>query len=497
MSVRSCVLIVILFCFLVIGELHAAPTSYVSNGSSTDWATSTAWTPNGVPDIDQFPNDDVTINHDMTYTGSLTARSSSGARDLITVNTGATLTVTGGLTVNSGDVEVNSGGTIAVTGTLTMANAGVVINNSGGTITANAVNYSSGSNSITNSGTMTIATTWTQGSDGSFTSTGTFSAGGNFSVSNGGDVDFEGTNTIGGTLDANGAGTDFDLNDGFLEVTGDVTFDGDGNITIAGDMDALADVDITGSGGASISLTGTLDVTAGTLTITNNGFVDGTGVVGWGTLSANPSCSDAVITCSGTATSLDNNTGGGCAGTYGDPPGTPLDLNSCLVGSLPIELLSFSVRNYGDYDEVYWTTGMELNNDYFELLGSTNGIDWYVVNVVQGAGNSSDVLQYRQKVQLGFKYFKLRQTDYDGTAVESKIIRIAKELIIKPTVFNYSNGVIIEGGVNEVLEVYDLQGRIVEKRMINHNYEVINSSLLKSGVHLMRVGNYCYRIVVK
>lgn len=515
-------------------------TSYVTNGSSTDWGTATAWTPNGVPDIDNWPYDDVTINHDITWSGSnLNAQSNVSTKDMITVNSGATFTVSGGynLTLSTGDIEVNAGGAVVVTGTLNMSSNGELNIDATGSLTANVVASTGNPSAISNSGDISVTTTWTQGANasvtssgsidiggtltlsdatGSFNNTGPITIGGNLSVTgsafsstdtmtltgnatlvSGANVDLNGYNTIGGTLSASGSGTDFDLNGGSLDVTGNVTFDGDGNTTIAGDMDAGADVSITGSGGASISLSGTMDVTSGTLTVDNNGFINGTGTIGWGTLSANPNCSDAIITCSGTATSVDNKTDGGCGGTYSDPAGSPLDLNTCAVGSLPIELLSFIVVPNGDQIEVFWVTGMELNNDYFEILGSKNGIDWEVLKVIPGAGNSNIEIKYQETVQSGLNFFKLRQTDYDGTYADSKIIAISKQTTNTPLVYNTPEFIIIQGAKDYSCDVFDIKGSLIHRSELNDDFILIDSKQLAKGIYFVRLNHEGYKILVK
>lgn len=446
---------------------------FTTNGGSSDFTNDAAWTGGTAPNMTFWDgSNDADVSHDLTYTGSITI--SSG--NVLTIKSGATLTITG---------------------TLNMGNIGGVVIEAGGTIIANAVFYQSNANSFTNAGTLNITTTFTNGTSGIFSSTGTLTTGGNFTISSGADVDLSGTNTIGGALSATGSGTDFDFNGGTLDVTSNVTFSGDGNITVAGDMDVGGDMDVTGSGGASISLAGTLDVTSGTLTVDNNGFINGTGVLGWGTLSANPSCSGAIITCSGTATSVDNNVGGGCGGSYGDPAGTPLDLNTCAVGTLPIELLSFTVIKSKDADILHWVTGMELNNNYFEILGSENGIDWSILIVIPGAGNSNQILNYTERITSLHKYYKLRQTDFDGTSEDSKIIRVNRNVKNTPFISSNDNLVTVTYGAGLEIQIFDVGGSVVKNGTINDDFFTVNNSELRAGVYIVRVGTTNTKIFVK
>ncbi len=427
---------------------------YTTNGGNSDFNNTAAWTGGSVPDLTFWDGShDADVSHTVTRSTALS--------------------------ITSGNVlTIKSGGNLTLSSTLSLSNNGTIIVESGGTLTVN------GAITVGSSSTFTI------------NSGGTFTNNNNFSLVAGADVDLDGTNTITGTLNSTGA-CDFDLNGGSLDITGKVTFNSDGNITIGGDMDCGGDFDVTGSGGATISLSGTLDVTSGTLTVDNNGTINGTGVVGWGTLSANPSCSGAIITCDGTATSVDNNTGGGCGGSYADPAGTPLNLNTCGIGTLPIELLSFDAFPRGDVVDIFWATGMELNNDYFEIMGSSNGIDWEVLAIVGGAGNSNEVINYKETVSGGFNFYKLRQNDYDGAFEDSEILRMKTNTNIQPTITNSPEYIFIKGAANSQLEIYDISGRIIERSFIEENLKVINSTSFKGGVYIIRVNQYNHKISIK
>lgn len=430
---------------------------FTTNGASTDYTSTTAWTGGAVPDMTFWDGShDVEVSHILNRTvGTFTITSNN----VLTIKSGGDFTINGDLSIgNNGSVIIESGGVLTVTGNVTMGFSSSYTSNAGGTFTTN----------------------------------------GNFTMVGGSDADMNGTNTIAGTLDVSGSGADFDLNGGTLDVTTDANFTGDGNVTVAGDLNVGGDMDVTGSGGASVSLLGTIDVTSGTLTIDNDGVIDGTGTIGWSSLSANPSCSDAIITCDGTGTSLDNNSGGGCGGSYAAPPGSPLSLNTCAIGTLPIELLNFTIVEQGQVNEVYWTTGLELNNEYFEILGSTNGIDWEVLNTTQGAGTSYQLTRYHQIVAIGMTYFKLRQTDYDGTSKDSKIISLDNKTSRKPLeITNNADVIFVKNAKGVNLNIFDLSGRSVFNYSITNNFEVINTATLKSGIYIVTAGQFSSKISVK
>src|SRR5262249_54819592 len=45
-----------------------------------------------------------------------------------------------------------------------------------------------------------------------------------------------------------------------------------------------------------------------------------------------------------------------------------------IAGSLPVELVSFYGENFGDENHLQWSTASELNNDFFTVERSSDGI---------------------------------------------------------------------------------------------------------------------------
>lgn len=95
--------------------------------------------------------------------------------------------------------------------------------------------------------------------------------------------------------------------------------------------------------------------------------------------------------------------------------------------ALPIELLSFDATGVnGNYIKVEWETATEVNNDGFELLRSTDGINFKKITWVKGAGNTTNKQAYsfNDKSVTGgvMYYYKLKQIDFDGKFEEFEIV---------------------------------------------------------------------------
>jgi hypothetical protein len=93
---------------------------------------------------------------------------------------------------------------------------------------------------------------------------------------------------------------------------------------------------------------------------------------------------------------------------------------------LPITLGTFSgiiAAGTENTIQLEWTTQSEKDNDYFTLWRSYDGQTWEDITQLSGAGNSNEVLSYQymdrniipQLIENNSVYYKLSQTDYDGT----------------------------------------------------------------------------------
>ncbi|MBI2268991.1 MAG: T9SS type A sorting domain-containing protein [Bacteroidetes bacterium] len=92
---------------------------------------------------------------------------------------------------------------------------------------------------------------------------------------------------------------------------------------------------------------------------------------------------------------------------------------------LPIELLHFNVTcKGGDELSFTWSTASETNNSYFTLEGRDDAKGWINMGQVAGAGNSTSLIKYNKTVKNKYacKYFRLKQTDFDGKYEYSTIV---------------------------------------------------------------------------
>lgn len=117
---------------------------------------------------------------------------------------------------------------------------------------------------------------------------------------------------------------------------------------------------------------------------------------------------------------------------------------------LPIELISFTGKCDNSKVILKWSSATEINNDYFTLESSEDAINWESIGSLPGAGNSLVIRHYSLAIAQPYEtlaYYRLKQTDFNGTVEYSDIIAIDKcqndlpenNLVIYP---NPSTGVI-------------------------------------------------------
>jgi|GEM_PF-2560390 len=117
--------------------------------------------------------------------------------------------------------------------------------------------------------------------------------------------------------------------------------------------------------------------------------------------------------------------------------------NTTLVAA-PIELKRFSGTQKNSQIQLDWITASEYDNDYFTIEKSKDGVEFSSIGEVSSMGDS----QYEVAYQLidgrpysGQNYYRLKQTDFDGTSTTSKIIVVDMENQQEPKVKIFPNPV--------------------------------------------------------
>ncbi len=185
------------------------------------------------------------------------------------------------------------------------------------------------------------------------------------------------------------------------------------------------------------------------------------------------------------------------ATTYG-----PFSLSSASPGinPLPVELLNFKVINENGLNHVMWQTLSEKSNDHFEVERSLNGQAFQKIKSVNGAGNSSVLLNYSITDRNPGKEmvcYRLKQVDFNGdfeySATKCVKNNAFADVIISPTIINNDNINVDFGETSftkgEII-ITDITGKVIYDEQVQNNIVTINNedaNFNNSGMYFIRL----------
>lgn len=157
---------------------------------------------------------------------------------------------------------------------------------------------------------------------------------------------------------------------------------------------------------------------------------------------------------------------------------------------LPIQLTMLNATCNNGVVSILWQTASELNNDFFTLYRSFDGIIYTPVSYVYGAGTSNELINYSHNDNpkyRGIVYYKLAQTDYDGTTVYSKILAV--QTCGSHALYSFKQGeieVVFENphASNHVI-ITSIDGKILFSKMFKDVDSAILSSDFAKGVYII------------
>lgn len=167
---------------------------------------------------------------------------------------------------------------------------------------------------------------------------------------------------------------------------------------------------------------------------------------------------------------------------------------------LPIELLEFVAMPLGNAVELSWVTLSELNNDYFTVERSTTGVEFEEIGTVKGAGTTFEREDYKYldaSPYVGISYYRLKQTDFDGTVSFSEIARIdlnaPQQIIVYPNPIARSTTATIN--YRGSYAIFNSMGQIV---LMVENSNELDTRGLPSGVYTIKSDNGSFsRLVIE
>jgi Secretion system C-terminal sorting domain len=172
---------------------------------------------------------------------------------------------------------------------------------------------------------------------------------------------------------------------------------------------------------------------------------------------------------------------------------------------LPIKLLNFTGKcNPNNTIILKWTTASEINNDYFTIEKSSDAINWGVIGIISGAGNSNTLLNYQfidDNPQSETNYYRLKQSDFNGDFKYFKIVSVENCNNQSDNITVYPNPVtntlqLTIASVNDAnarIKIYDLLGNIIQQEVLTP----LNEGNNKININVERLPKAMYVLVLE
>ncbi len=174
-------------------------------------------------------------------------------------------------------------------------------------------------------------------------------------------------------------------------------------------------------------------------------------------------------------------------------------------GTLPVDMLESDVNKINGNNIISWSTASEINNDFFTIERSADMENWHAIGTVTGAGNSKTRLDYEYtdyNAPSGTTYYRIVQTDYDGTREIFKAMSVETKSDADQSIEiinSYSNGDYLnikfttESADPVTIQVFTSNGTLISEKTVHPNIgqNNINISMIgANGVHITKLSQH-------
>lgn len=195
--------------------------------------------------------------------------------------------------------------------------------------------------------------------------------------------------------------------------------------------------------------------------------------------------------------SNDNETGSGVGAAIDD-----IKITTACDLILPTDLTNFNAIKEKEFIILNWQTNSEVNNDYFVIEKSTDGLNFESIDIVKGAGTTNRKINYQstdKNLSSGIIYYRLKQVDFDGKSTYSKTISIEgvdKEYNVgnplpNPTSAELSIEFNVKTNSDFIVELIDVTGKkvktftaLIETGFSSKNFNIVD---LESGLYFLHI----------
>ncbi|HYK54877.1 MAG TPA: T9SS type A sorting domain-containing protein, partial [Flavisolibacter sp.] len=180
-----------------------------------------------------------------------------------------------------------------------------------------------------------------------------------------------------------------------------------------------------------------------------------------------------------------------------------LKTSAGISSPLPVTWLYVNAKEKNNVAVIEWATAQEINNDYFLVQRSTDGMHYSDIAKIKAYGNSntSRNYAYTDGSVSGVIYYRIQQVDIDGKKSDSKVVKVTvaghdKVQLLQNPVHDNLRLKCTEEQIGGRLIITDASGRVVNKTTITSNLLTINTSNLINGVYYLSVQDKNGRVLI-
>jgi hypothetical protein len=162
------------------------------------------------------------------------------------------------------------------------------------------------------------------------------------------------------------------------------------------------------------------------------------------------------------------------------------NVNFTIEETVPVELISFTAQSTDAGVVLNWTTATEINNSGFTIERGRDDENFTSIGFISGKGTTTEISNYNYidtEIESGKYYYRLKQTDFDGTFEYLNVVLVdvglPKQFVLSqnhPNPFNPSTTIKFQLPVDAKVKI-ELFNSIGQKVS-----EILNSDL-SGGVH--------------
>jgi hypothetical protein len=185
-----------------------------------------------------------------------------------------------------------------------------------------------------------------------------------------------------------------------------------------------------------------------------------------------------------------------CANTY------ELEVTWCPCEALPVKFINFEASVNGSAVALSWVTSNEMNNDYFVIEKSADGVNFMKMEIMKGKITKTETTYFTEDKNPfpGINYYKIRQVDKNGEYIYSTVKSVdVKESVKFKLLTDPEEKIItivsqgIETDKELFLKIIDLSGKVIQmqfKSIRGGSTEkfFVDISTLSSGVYILSIG---------